>query len=163
MRKWEADNKSDVPIKAIQAVLVTEDSLWQESIRCYNDFEKQIEKKGWKNRCTIKLSLQFAALIFQHISPSLQIWNTIIVSYEAKDLENFFGGAGKNALYTSCGAKVEFIEAISIWVEEILLEWLQSKSWYSIMTGECKDVSTLEELSLFCNVGKKIAYQKNIL
>lgn len=46
----------------------------------------------------------------------------LIVSKGAKDLENFFGGAGKNALYTCYGATVEFIEAISVWVEEILLE-----------------------------------------
>ena len=70
----------------------------------------------------------------------------LIVSCGGKDLENFLGVTGKNALYTSRGATVEFTEAISIWVKETLLKQLQSKLYYGIMVGECTDITTVEEL-----------------
>ena len=58
--------------------------------------------------------------------------------------------AGKNAMYTSQIAVTEFIEALGTWVEESLLKHLHQAPFYSIMADECTDVSTVEELSLFC-------------
>ena len=45
---------------------------------------------------------------------------------------------------------VEFVEALGIWVEESLLKRLHNASNYSIMADECTDISTVEELSIFC-------------
>ena len=49
-------------------------------------------------------------------------------------------------LYTSHIAVVEFVEALGTWVEESLLKRLKN----SIMADECTNVTTVEELSVFC-------------
>ena len=51
-------------------------------------------------------------------------------------------------MYMSCVAVVEFVEALSNWVEESVLKSLQMQSYYSIMTDDCMDNTTFEELSL---------------
>ena len=53
-------------------------------------------------------------------------------------------------MYTSHIAVVEFVEALGTWVEESLLKRLKKASYYSIMADECTDVTTVEELSVFC-------------
>ena len=53
-------------------------------------------------------------------------------------------------LYTSQMAVTEFIEALGTWVEESLFKDLHQAPFYSIMADKCTDISTLEELSLFC-------------
>ena len=45
---------------------------------------------------------------------------------------------------------VEFIESLGTWVEEPILKHLQKTFMYSLMADECTDVSTVEELSVFC-------------
>ena len=45
---------------------------------------------------------------------------------------------------------VDFIEALGKWVEESVLKRLQKASYYSIMADECTDITTTEELSVFC-------------
>ena len=57
-------------------------------------------------------------------------------------------------MYTSHVAVVEFVEALGTWVEESLLNRLKKTSYYSIMADECTDVTTMEELSVFCRWGK---------
>ena len=53
-------------------------------------------------------------------------------------------------MYTSRIVVTEFIEALGTWVEESLFKHLHQAPFYSIMADECTDVSTVEELSLFC-------------
>ena len=53
-------------------------------------------------------------------------------------------------MYTSRGAVVDFIEALGTWVEESILKRLQEASCFSVMADECTDITTVEELSLFC-------------
>ena len=55
--------------------------------------------------------------------------------------------AGKNATYTSRVAVVEFVD---IWVEEVMLKRLRKASCYSIMADECTDITSVEELSIYC-------------
>ena len=59
--------------------------------------------------------------------------------------------ASRNAVYTSQGAVVDFIEALGKWVEESVLNRLQKASYYSIMADKCTDITTVEELSIFCH------------
>ena len=40
---------------------------------------------------------------------------------------------------------------MEIWVEEILLKRLCQALYYSIIVDECMDVSTIEELSIYCH------------
>ena len=53
-------------------------------------------------------------------------------------------------MYTLRLAVTEFIEALGTWVEEYLLKHLHQAPFYSIMEDERTDVTTVEELSLFC-------------
>lgn len=45
---------------------------------------------------------------------------------------------------------LDFIEAMGIWVEEFILKILQKAAVYSLMADECTDVSTIEEMSVYC-------------
>ena len=67
-----------------------------------------------------------------------------------KDLRLFIERAGRNATYTSKDAVIDFIEAIGQWVEESLLKHLHQARYFSLMADECTDISTVEELSVFC-------------
>ena len=53
----------------------------------------------------------------------------LVVSCGSKPLKYFMEKAGKNATYTSHVAVVEFVEAIGIWVEEVMLECLHKASY----------------------------------
>ena len=55
-----------------------------------------------------------------------------------------------NATYTSKMAVVEFVKALGAWVEESLLKRLHMAPFFSIMADECTDVTTIEELTIFC-------------
>ena len=55
----------------------------------------------------------------------------------------------QNAVYTSRGAVVEFIQALGTWTEESLLKKLLS-AIFQYNGDECTDVSVIEELSIFC-------------
>lgn len=74
----------------------------------------------------------------------------LVISCGAQDLQIFIENASKNAVYTSYGAVVEFIEALGTWSEERVLKRLQKASVFSIMADECTDITTVEELSVFC-------------
>ena len=73
----------------------------------------------------------------------------LVVSCGGEDLKNFLDRTGRNAVYTSHVAVVEFIEALGIWVEESLLKQLCQASYVSIMGDEYIDVATIE-MSVFC-------------
>ena len=70
---------------------------------------------------------------------------------------------GKNATYTSHIAIVEFVEALGTWVEEALLKCLEQVSYYSIMADECTDISTVEEMSVFCHWEEKRIPEEHFL
>ena len=67
-----------------------------------------------------------------------------------EDLKYFLENTGRNAMYTSHIAVVEFVEVLGTWVEESLLKRLKKASYYSIMADERTDVTTVEELLVFC-------------
>ena len=62
----------------------------------------------------------------------------------------FIERAGRNAVYTSKDAVVEFVAALGQWVEESLLKCLYQAQYFSLMADECTDITTIEELSVFC-------------
>ena len=66
------------------------------------------------------------------------------------NLKQFIESAGRNATYTSKYDVIEFVEAIGQWVEESLLKHLHQAPFYSLMADEYTDISTVEELSIFC-------------
>ena len=67
----------------------------------------------------------------------------------------------KNATYTSKVAVTEFVEAIGQWVQEVLLTRIHRTSMFSSMADECTNISTVEELSIYCHTvtGLKMEFQ----
>ena len=106
-----------------------------------------------KNRAAVKALIRCPHFLArQHIAHSTNFEKLVnlVVASGGEDLKTFLESAGKNAMYTSRIAVTEFIEALGTWVEESLLKHLHQAPFYSIMADECTDVSTVEELSLFC-------------
>ena len=70
------------------------------------------------------------------------------MSCGVENLKQFADRAGRNATYTSTGAVFDFIEAIGTWVDEFQLKLLHKAPFF--MADECTDITTIEELSVFC-------------
>ena len=45
---------------------------------------------------------------------------------------------------------MQFVEALRQWVEEFLLKRLRQAPFYSLLADECTDITTVEELSIYC-------------
>ena len=104
------------------------------------------------NRKAIKSFFRCAHfLVCQHIPHTTNFDKLVklVVSCGGEDLKNFLDRTGRNAVYTSYVAVVEFIEALGIWVEESLLKRHRQASYFSIMADECTD-ATIEEMSVVC-------------
>ena len=71
------------------------------------------------------------------------------MSCGSEDLKQFADRAGRNATYTSTDAVFDFIEAIGTWVDEFQLK-LPHKAPFFSLADECTDITTIEELSVFC-------------
>ena len=50
----------------------------------------------------------------------------------------------------------EFVEALGSWVEQSHLKQVTEVYFYSIMANEFTDIITVEELSTFCKVEKRV-------
>ena len=97
-------------------------------------------------RCTHFLTRRHIA----HSTNFTQL-DDLVVSCGARELPVFLDNASKNAMYTSRTAVVDFIEALGTWVEDSILKRLQNVPFFSVMTDECTDITTIEELSIFCS------------
>ena len=102
--------------------------LWQQREHCeraqsYNSFRQG----RIRDRAAIK-SLILCTHFFtrQHIPPTTNFHKLVdsVVACGCDDLKHFLENAGRNAMYTSHIAVVEFVEALGTWVEESLLKWL---------------------------------------
>ena len=74
----------------------------------------------------------------------------LVVSCGARELQIFVENTSRNAVYTSQGAVVDFIEALRTWVKELFLKKLQKSPVFSVMADECADITAVEKLSVFC-------------
>ena len=63
-------------------------------------------------------------------------------------LEKHLSEGPSNAQYTSRFSNRVLIEAIDIWIERKLMCSLQESPYFSILAGECQDISTQDELSI---------------
>ena len=96
-----------------------------------------------KHRASLKSLVRWTHfLVRHHIAHSTNFIDLVelVVSCGARELQTFIETASKNAVYTSRGAVVEFIQALGTWTEESLLKKLQKVPFFSI----------LGELSIFC-------------
>ena len=109
-------------------------------------------RKRAQNRAAVKcLILLTHFLTKEHVAHSTKFEKLVdvVVRCGSQHLKQFLETAPRNAMYTSRVAVVEFIESLGTWVEESILKHLQKASMYSLMAGECTDVSNVEELSVF--------------
>ena len=148
--KMRAHSKSDVHIQSCDAELAATRAMKEGSI--IQQLQHTGEQEKMKNRTAIKALLRCTHFLAQnHIAHTTNFDKLIdlVVCCGGEDIKWFIESAGRNATYTSKDAVVEFVEAIGQWVEESLLKRLQAP-FYSLMADECTDISTVEELSVFC-------------
>ena len=151
VEKMKAHEKSLLHSQANQAALAAEGALREGSI--IQQLQKVDRQERIRNRAAIKSLIRCTHFLTrQHIPHTTNFDKLVdlVVACGGDDLKCFLENAGRNAIYTSHIAVVEFVEALGTWVEESLLKRLKKASYYSIMADEYTDVTTVEELSVFC-------------
>jgi len=148
IEKMKSHEKSSFHIRASQALLLTSKE---------GTVAHQLQRVGVlqreKNRAAMKSLVRCTHFLTRnHIAHSTNFTQLVdlVVSCGARELQVFLENASRNAVYTSRGTVVDFIEALGKWVEESVLNRLQKASYYSIMADECTDITTVEELAIFC-------------
>ena len=147
----KAHAKSEVHILSCEAEKAAARALQEGSI--IQQLQQIGEQEKIKNRMAIKALIRYTHFLARrHILHTTNFDQPVdfIVSFGAEDLRKFLERTGKNASYTSKIAVVEFIEAVGLCTEESLLKHLHQASCFSLMADECTDVTTVEELSIFC-------------
>ena len=148
MEKMRAHAQSDIHVQSCEAEMVaaTQGTIIQQ-------LQHVGEEEKTKNRVAIKALIRCTHFLTRHHIPHTTNFDQLIdlvVSCGGEHLKHFMERAGKNATYTSKVAVTEFVEAIGQWVEESLLSRLHQASVFSLMADECTDISTIEELSIYC-------------
>ena len=70
--------------------------------------------------------------------------------------------APRNANYGSHVAISEYLNAISLWVQQGILRSLKEAAFYSILDNELTDIATIEELSICLRWVTVLVHQWNI-
>ena len=151
IEKMKAHASSDTHIKASQAASAHQAT--QHTGLVIQQLQSVAEQERVLNRKAIKSFFRCAHFLArQHIPHTTNFDKLVelVVSCGGGDLKNFLDRTGRNAVYTSHIAVVEFIEALGTWVEESLLKRIRHASCFSIMADECTDLATIEEMSVFC-------------
>ena len=151
VEKMRAHSQSEVHIQSCQSSLLAERSTRQGTI--IQQLQHIADEDKVKNRKAIKAFIRCTHFLArQHIAHTTNFDKLVdlVVSCGGQDIKAFLETAARNASYTSKIAVVDFVNAIGTWVEESLLKRLRQVPFYSIMADECTDVTTIEELSIFC-------------
>ena len=150
LEKMKAHSQSDIHVQACQASMLAERAAREETIM--QQLQQITDEEKMKNRAAVRALIRCPHFLArQHIAHSTNFEKLVsLVVACGGYLKTFLETAGKNAMYTSRIAVTEFIEALGTWLEESLLKHLHQGPFYSIMADERTDVSTVEELSLFC-------------
>ena len=149
--KMRAHAKSGIHIQSCEVELLTARAQVDGSI--IQQLQHAGDKEKKKNQLAIKALLRCTHFLTrQHIAHTTNFGELVdlIVKCSGEDLKQFIESAGRNTMYTSKDSVVEFVEAIGLWVEEALVKRIQQAPFYSLMADECTDISTVEELSIFC-------------
>ena len=146
-----AHSKSAVHIQSCEASLLAERATRQETI--IHQLQHVADEDRLKNRKAIKAFIRCTHFLArQRIAHTTNFDKLVdlIIACGGQDIKIFLETAARNASYTSKIAVVDFVNAIGTWVEESLLKRLCQAPFYTIMADECADVTTIEELSIFC-------------
>ena len=106
-----------------------------------------------KNRNAIKSLLRCTHFLCKHHilhTTNFDKLINFIVSCDGKDLDEFIRQAARNACYTSSDTVTDFLEAIGVWVDELLVNRLLDAQYFSLMADEFTDIANIEELSIYC-------------
>lgn len=151
VEKMRAHSKSDVHIQSCEASLLAERATRQGTI--IQQLQHVADQDRLKNRRAIKALIRCTHFLArQHIAHTTNFDKLVdlIVACGGQDIKIFLETAARNASYTSKNAVIDFVNAIGTWVEESLLKRVCEAQFYTIMADECTDVTTIEELSIFC-------------
>ena len=144
-------SRSDGHIRSCEAQIAAARAMQGGSI--VQQLQRVGETERLKNRAAIKSLIHCTHFLGRHHIPHTTTFSDLVdlvVDCGGEELRLFVERAGRNATYTSKDAVVEFVEAIGQWIEESLLKYLHQAQYFSLMADECTDVSTIEELSIFC-------------
>lgn len=148
IEKMRAHSKSDGHIQSCEAEITA-----TRGRSVMQQLQEVGERDRLNNRAAIKALLRCTHFLARHHIAHTTNFSELVdlvVSCGGEDLRLFIERAGRNATYTSKDAVIDFIEAIGQWVEESLLKRLHQARYFSLMADECTDISTVEELSVFC-------------
>ena len=147
----KAHEKSDIHVQATQAALALEGARSEGSI--IQQLQRVESQERMKNRAAIKSLIRCTHFLARNHIAHTTIFDQLVdlvVSCDSEPLKYFMEKAGKNATYTSHVTIAEFVEAIGICIEEVMLEHLRKASYYRGMADVCTDIATVEELSVYC-------------
>lgn len=145
VEKMKAHEQSVGHGMAKESALAAEGAVLEGSVvQKLQNVEKQDKLK---NRAAIKSLIRCTHFLArQHIPHTTNFEKLVdlVVSCGGESLKRFLESTGKNAVYTSHVAVVEFVEALGTWVEEsICITQGTIASWQM-------SALIVEELSLFC-------------
>ena len=120
--------------------------------------ERCDEQTKQQNRILIKKLLRIMYLLcIQKIAHFSNLDEVVQLMVENGDDEvrKHLDTAPRNANYGSHVAISEYLDAISLWVQQGILRSLKEAAFYSILANESTDIATTEELSIcFIDAGK---------
>lgn len=151
VEKMRAHSQSNGHIQSCETQIAAARAMQEGSIVQQLQQVGEIEKL--KNRSAIKSLIRCTHFLARHhIAHTTNFSGLVdlIVSCGCEDLRLFIERAGRNAVYTSKDAVVEFVATIGQWVEKSLLKRLHQAQYFSLMADECTDITTIEELSVLC-------------
>ena len=119
VERMKANENSDTHIQATQAALALDKTRRERSI--IQQLQRAESLERMKNRAAIKSLIRCTHFLARNHIAHTTNFVDLVVSCGSQTLKYFLEKAGKNATYTSRVVVVEFIEAIGIWVEEVIL------------------------------------------
>ena len=152
VEKIREHSKSDSRIKHCEAELLAA-RAWKEGSCIIQQLQIIGEQERIKNRSGIRALLLCTHFLARQDIPHTTNFDKLVdlvVSCDGEDLKQLADRAGRNATYTSTDAVFDFIEAIGTWIDEFQLKLLHKAPFFSLMADECTDITTIEELSVFC-------------
>ena len=113
---------------------------------------KEAEERSAKNRNVVLKLLRSIYFLAKNRLPLTTTFDPLAQLQIANgdELLQHVKEGPQNAQYTSKFSAVMLLEAINSWLDMKLIESLKSSPYFSVLADECVDISTTEELSIFC-------------
>ena len=144
-----------------------EASAWHKMAKAKVEAEKQSQAEGsvilqlkqWKERCNeqtkqqnrilIKKLLRIMYLLCMQKIAHFHNFDEVVQLMVEKgddDVKKHLDTAPRNANYGLHVAISEYLDAISLWVQQGILRYLKEAAFYSILADESTDIATIEKL-----------------